>query len=424
MFQEKVGFASALNIAEEAVFGTPVPPTGAIPFSENTMNRDPGLFFPQVMAGVRDSQFFPLYGEEKDIGNVGAPLFPSNGILMLVAAIGHDGGSGAATAGGYGVLGTPTTPPHSTTLSAGASVGNTTITVASATGITPNVSVIQVDVNNTTTPTTAECRLVTNVVGTTLTLATALNYPHASAAPVQTVVAPFTHTITESVVLPSLTMEKNLGNTQSIQFAGSRVNKFELKGQATDSEAAFTADMIAQSYAILDVPSAVSFVDETPFVFSEFTLVWNGHTLSQATNFALGIENGVKAIYCFNGSHELQFAPALKLIANGSFDVVWDSLDDSTYGYFSQITNGTEATLSFSLTHPTGPGPGGAFNTGYSVELIMPLARLAKDTIDPKMGDVISETIMYEARRSLSTPGIAAGSIYAIINNQNFLPIG
>jgi Phage tail tube protein len=390
------------------------------------MNRDPGLFFPEVMAGVRDSQFFPLYGQEKDIGAVGAPLFPSNGLLILCAAIGHDGGSAAATAGGYGVVGTPTSPPHTSTISAPITAGASTFSITSAAGITPNVTIIQVDVNapSGSPVTTSECRLVTNVSGTTITVGTAFNYNHLSAAPTATVIAPFTHTITESVVAPSLTMEKNLGNTQSLQFAGCRINKFALKGQATDSAADFTADIVAQSVAILDSPSAVTFVDETPFVFSEFTLSWDGHTLSQATNFDLNIDNGVKAIYTMNGYHQLQFAPALKVIANGTFDVVWDSLDDATYGYFSQITDGTEGALSFSLTHPTGPGPGGAFNTGYSVELVMPLARLGKDTIDPKAGDVISEVVNYEARRSLSTAGIAAGTIYAIVNNQTYLPIG
>jgi hypothetical protein len=389
-----------LGIGKEAVFGTPVLPTQFVPFSENTIERDPGLFYPSLMTGSRDSQIFPVYGQEKDNGSIGAPLFPTNGILALIAAIGADGQPG------YGVTGSPGGSVN-TTLSAGVSPGATTITVASATGIVAGFTVLQIDTNNTSQPFTSECRLVTNVSGTTITLSSALVYSHGSGVAVKSVIAPYTHTIVQQSILPSLTIEKNIGGYQSLQFGGCRMNKYSIKGQATDTEATFTADVVAQSYAILNTPSALSIIDELPFVFAEFVLTWDGPTLAQATNFSLDIDNMLKPTWTMNGNHELQFNPATGLHVNGSFDTVWDSLNDPVYGYFQDITNGTEGALSFTLSHP---------GTAGSIVVNMGNVRLSKNQIPPKMNDLIMETINFEARRSLSaSPSVTIGA--TITNN-------
>ena len=386
------------------VYGTPVLPTQFVPFSDNTIERDPGLFFPSVMTGSRDSQIFPVYGQEKDNGSIGAPLFPTNGVLALVASIGGDAQPG------YGVTGTPGGGVN-TTLSGGLSAGAYALTVASATGIVAGQTVIQIDTNNVSQPFTSECRLVTIVVGNVLTLSSPLTYPHNNGVAVKSVVAPYTHSIVQLSILPSLTIEKNIGGFQSLQFGGCRMNKYSLKGQTTDTEATFTADVVAQSYAILNSPSALSIIDEEPFVFAEFTLTWDGGVLAQATNFQLDIDNMLKPTWTLNGSHELQFNPATGLHVNGSLDAVWDSLTDPTYGYFTDITNGTEGALSFALTHPSSAG---------SITVNMPNVRLAKDQIPPKMNDVVMETINFEARRSLSaSPSV---TLSATIIDNTYLP--
>lgn len=359
------------------------------------METDPGLFFPEVMIGSRDDQVFPLYGQEKDAGAIDAPLFPTNGIALLVNAIGGDANPG------YGVLGTAG-GSVSTTLSAGQSAGASTVAVASVSGVVANTTIIQIDVNNTMTPTTAECRLVTLITGSTLTLDAPLVYAHLSSAAVKSVVAPFTHEITELATLPSMTIEKNLGGSQSYQFAGSRVNKYTLKGQATDTEAAFTADLVSQSVAVLESPSAISFLDEEPFVFAEFNLEWDGGQLSQAGNFSIDLDNQLKTTYTFNGYHQAQFITPTALKVNGTFDTVFDALEGGEYAFFTQIQTGTEAALSFTLQHPAvGGGPPG-YPAGYSVALNMPAVRLAKESIAPKLRDVLMENLSFEARRNLS----------------------
>jgi hypothetical protein len=276
------------------------------------MNVDPGFFMPDTMVGTRDVGVFPVYGQEKDVGAIDGPLFPTNGIEMLVYTIGTD----AVT--GTGPL--------------------------------------------------------------------------------------YTHTVTQANTLASMTIEKNLGNTQSLQFAGCRPNKYSIKAAATDTTADFTADVVAQSYAILDSPSAVSFVNEEPFVFAEYTLIWNGHTLAQSSNFTIEINNETKPTYTMNGSHETQFVTPTILRVTGTFDVVWDSLDDATYGYFSQMQSQVDAQLSLAMTHPA---------SGGSITLTMPHVRLTRDVIDPKVAEVMMETISWTAHRSFGV----ASTLSAVIQN-------
>jgi hypothetical protein len=291
-------------VGKETTFGTAVTPDSFIPFSGNTMNVDPGFFMPDTMVGTRDVGVFPLYGQEKDIGAIDAPIFPTNGIELLVYAVGTD--SEVSGSGGL-----------------------------------------------------------------------------------------YTHTITQATNLASVTVEKNIGGTQSLQFAGARVGKYSVKAAATDTEAMFTADMTAQSYAILDNPSAVSFVQESPFVFAEYQLEWNGGYLTQSSNFTLDIDNGIKATYTFNNFHEAQFITPTVLRVSGTFDVVWDSLDSAQYGYFSQMENQVDAALNLSLIHPA---------SGGLITFTMPHVRLTKDVIDPKVADVVMETISWTAHRSIGVP--------------------
>lgn len=91
---EHAGSLSKVGIAKEVTFGVPVIPTATTPFTECTINPDPGQFSPPVLMGVREQQVFNGYGQYKFAGAVGGPLFPTNGIPFLVYAIGTDAVSG------------------------------------------------------------------------------------------------------------------------------------------------------------------------------------------------------------------------------------------------------------------------------------------------------------------------------------------
>ncbi len=401
LFQEKLGALSSTSVGKEVTFGTPVTPTSTIPQVSNSMIADPGLFYPQLMLGIRDANVFPLYGQSKNGGAVSGALFPSNGIEFLAAAIGTDASPGNGVTG--------STPTSSTTLSAGSAIGATTVTVASAAGYVVG-DIVQIDVNASTT-TTAECRKISTISVDTLTLDQALAYAHASGAAVAVVVAPFTHTIMQSNILPSLTIEQNFGNFQSLQYAGSRVSKYSLKGAAGNSETEAAIDVISQSYSVLNAPSALTVTNEEPFVFAEYVIEWNGGTIAQANNISVDIENGLKENWTFNGTHDLQFLSATTLKTSGELDVIFDSLNDATWGFFAQSQSGIEAALSVKFVHPTNLG---------SVTLNMPAVRLNKDAPETKLDDIIMEKLTWTARNNLSSS--TAYTVNAVIENSVYLP--
>lgn len=92
--QEYYAGLSDTGMAPEVSFGTAVPPTIFQPMTSNTLEYDPAWFSPEVMQAVRDRNIYNLYGAAKIAGGIGGPLYPTNGIPMLVYAIGTDAVSG------------------------------------------------------------------------------------------------------------------------------------------------------------------------------------------------------------------------------------------------------------------------------------------------------------------------------------------
>lgn len=381
---ERYGSQSATGVAKESTFGTAVPASSFLPMTGNGLELDPGLFFPKLQWGHRDAQVWGLQGQFKNAGSISGPIMPSNGAALIVAAIGADG------AVGFGVTGS--SPTNSTTLSASSTAGATSVTVTSATGYAVG-NYVQIDVNAAGT-TTSEVRKIQTISTNTLTLDSALVYGHANAAAVSKVVAPFTHSITQANSLPSLTVEKNLGNFESLQFSGSRVNKLSVSCQATNTEASLTADMIAKHAAVLATPTAITMVNEDPFVFAEAQLQLFGTPVNQAISVSLDVENGVKDIFTMNSSHDAQFLTPASLHVSAKTDVVFTSLDDATWGYWSQMLNGTTGALQFSLTHPT---------NGGSWTFNLPNVQIKSHTENQPFDDIIKSTLSLEAAYDFTT---------------------
>lgn len=470
---EKYGSLSATGFAKEAVFGTPVSANTFLPMMSNTMEEDPGWFSPHLMQNLRDLQVYNLYGEAKFQGTIHGPIFPSNAMEVMVASIGADsitgwgvygtvdtpssttlsGGTsvGAVTfsiasatgfamgqqvivgSGGIqearlisGLTGTSVTVADAlsfahasgatvisgttTTLSAPSIATATTVTVTSATGIVEG-TIIQIDVNSVSGTRTSEVRAVTNVATNTLTLDAALNFAHASGSQVVVVTDPYTHTINEQNTLASLTVEKNIGGFQSLQFAGCRANKFDLKAPVGNTAVEMSMEMIGRSVAVLDSPTEVSVVDEMPFVFAEANLNIFDTLRTEVSNTAISIENGLKETYTYSNFHGPSFITPVTLHTSGSIDLVFDSLNDATYGDFTKMANGTLGAFSFSLIHP---------GTGGVITVNMPQIVLNKYSNDLKMEDVVMSTLSYEASRPLS--GTNQYTIQATVSNAVYLP--
>lgn len=399
---EADGALSATGLAKEVTPGMPVAATTFLPMSGNSMNVDPGWFSPNLMQGLRDKQVYNLQGEEKFAGAIDGPLFPSNAMALMVAAIGADNVAGAGVTGTAG--------SGSTTLNGALTAGTNTFTLTSATGFSVG-QVIQVDVNGTGPTTTAECRKILTLVGTSGTVDSVWSFSHLTAAPVIGVAAPYAHTIQQQNTLPSLTVEKNIGNRQSLQFAGSKVNKFDLKAPVANEPASITADMMAQSVTVLDTPTAIAVTNESPFVFTEASVTFYGTARSEAANLTVSIDNAVKETYTYSGQHGPSFLTPISLHVSGTLDMVWSSLDDPTYGDFNRMYSQTLGALSLTLAHPA---------SGGSIILSIPQIALSKYTTDLKAADVVMSALTWEASRPLA--GSSQYTIRATVINSVYLP--
>lgn len=408
----------------ESTFGVPVlastsnPGSSFLPMTNVTMTPDPGLFSPKVMMGYRDINLFPLYGQLKNDGNVEGPIFPSNGIQLLVAAIGVD----------QTQVGSPASTAANGTLAA-ASAGATTLTYTVTNGAGPAVGdYIQVGpaigtFGSWQTPTPSGASFVTQVTAVTGSGPYTLTVPAipvavASDAVAQVCVAPFFHSIGTANVLPSLTIEKDAGGYQSLQFGGARVNKYSIKATNGNAEAQVTADLMAQSVNVLDTPTPIFVTPETPFVFAESQIELFNTWLVQATSLSIDIDNSVKATYTYNNSHEAQFITATGRVITGQFDVVYYSYDDATYGYESMMMQGAQGALSISMRHPGSLTYGSEAN--YGVQITMPAVNLDKYSQALKVDDVIVETFNFTAFVDLPSGGTTAVS--AVVANGQYAP--
>jgi hypothetical protein len=397
---ERYGSLSATGIAKEATFGTAVAATTFLPMTSNGLELDPSLFSPKVMFGQRDLNSWPLYGQFKAAGSLSAPLFPTNGMTLLAGSIGAD------AAAGNGVTGTGSASAN--TLNGGVSAGATTVVLTSATGYTVG-SYIQIDVNGSGPTTTAEVRKITVVSTNTLTLDAALGYAHLTGAATKVVTAPFTHTITQANTLPSFTVEKNLGNFESLQFTGSRINKFGLQQSAGNTEATLSVDLMSKNAAVLTTPTAISVTNENPYVYAEATATIFGTAVTQTTSVDLSIENGLKDTFTMAQAHTAQFITPVTLHASGKVDLVFTSLDDATWGYWTQMVNGTGGALAFSLAHPS---------SGGTVTINLPTTRIKTNGDAVKMEDVIITSLNFEAFLTFST----LTTLNATVINNVWLP--
>lgn len=292
---ERYGSLSATGVAKETTFGTPVAAADFLPMTGNTMEVDPGWFSPATMMGVRDAQVFSLHGEQKITGTVEGPLFPTNGITMLAAAIGAD-------------------------------------TVTGAT-------------------------------------------------------APYTHTLAEAVALHSLTVEKNIGGFQSLQFAGCKVGKLTIKATAGNEAATIAADMTGQSAAILTTPTAITVVNESPFTFANASVTLMSGARAEVTSIQVEVENGLKETYVFNGQHGPGFITPVTLKCTGTIDLVFDSLNDATYGDYANMVANTQGALALNLSQ----------GAAASIDINLAKVALSKYSNNLKVADVITAALTFEA---------------------------
>lgn len=416
---ETSGNLSAVGLAHEAVFNTPVTPTQFSPFNQIALMPEPGLFFPQTMMAIREADVFPLYGQQKMSGALDSPLFPLNGILAWIAAVGNDAyQSGSTTTTVTGTL-------------APAIVGATSLTWTAVTGVPTTAMTLQISgsapgtfgatVINAATPTAPAFIVKPSVVGGsgpyTLTVPAIPYAVTASNNKIQAVVAPFFHSVQPQNRPISLTVEKNVGGIESEQYSGALVNSFALKLPTTNAEASFSADFITAGVLPMATPTTVTGIDqEVPFVFAEGAISLFGTSINTVSNVSIDLGNNVKDTYTVGNSHLPTFLTPTTRTLSGQLTVVFYSLDDSTYGYFKQAlpstaTAGapTQGALSLTLTHP---------GTNGSFFINAPQVNLEKIGDEIRIGEVVMQTLSFHASYSISS-GYMLQSYFS--NNVNYL---
>jgi hypothetical protein len=136
-------------------------------------------------------------------------------------------------------------------------------------------------------------------------------------------------------------------------------------------------------------------------VFAEASLSLGGNARADVTNVTLDIDNGLKETYTYSGLHGPSFITPVSLKVSGTVDVVWTSLNASTYGDFTTMLNQAPGALSVAFTHP---GMG-----GYSITFSCPQVVLAKYANDIKFDDVVMSSLSFEASRPMT-----GGSQYTV----------
>jgi Phage tail tube protein len=413
---------SAVGLAHEVTFNTPVVPSQFDPFTQCSLMPEPGLFYPQTMMNIRETDVFPLYGQEKLAGALDSPLFPVNGILAWIAAVGSDAyQSGSTTATVTGTI-TPV------------AAGVTSLSWAAVTGVPLANMFIQISgsvagtfgpsvVNAATAAAPAFIVKPTVVTGAGPYTLTVPAIPYAITVlnqKAQSVVAPFFHGVAPQNRPISLTLEKNIGGFESEQYSGCMVNTYALKLPTTNAEASFSADIMAAGVATLSTPTTVAGIDqEVPFVFAEGALSLFGQSLTTVNNVTLNLGNTVKDTYTVGNTHLPAYLTPTTRTLSGSLTVVFYSLDDPTYGYFkaslpSTATAGspTQGALSLTLTHP---------GTNGSFFINIPQINIEKIADEIRIGDVVMQTLDFHASYSIAS-GYMLQSYFSNGTATGYLP--
>jgi hypothetical protein len=148
-----------------------------------------------------------------------------------------------------------------------------------------------------------------------------------------------------------------------------------------------------------------------PFVFAEASLTMFSHARAEVSNVQISIDNGLKETYTYSGQHGPSFITPVTLHVSGSVDLVFDSLDDSTYGDFTTMSNGTLGSLAFTLAHPDGSA---------TISVNLPQIVLSKYSNPLKMTDVVMSNMSFEATRPLT--GGNQYTIQSTVQNNSYLP--
>ena len=328
-----VGNKGFIAVGKETSYATPVAATDYLKINSESLETDPGNVAVPTISGTRASNTLSIQGESMGSGNVALPFGPLGSMRLFAAAIGADVVTPASN-----------TTPATTTLSAVANQGATSVTVASATGIAAGDQILIARAN----AAFSELHTVLSVATNTITLKAGetLGRGYPSGAAVTRIIPGTVHTLTPNENnIPSLTVEKALSTLASFQFAGMLVNKFGLK-LATNAAAEGTYDLWGQPATII-VPSTASYVQETPFSVKTIAVKLYGLSDPNVKSLELDVDNAVKGEWTFRGSNAPQIAYSSERKITGKLGILLNS--DTSLDYYTNAIQGTFGALNIAM---------------------------------------------------------------------------
>jgi hypothetical protein len=225
-----------IGVAKEAVAGTAVMPTITMPQTAFNPEDKPLWLKDEAWRNAMGATYGVIQGPMQSSLDMGGPFFGDSIGPCLLNMFGDYAVTGTAAGGG-----------GSTTLTAPAVAGASTLAVTAITNFSPG-DFIQIG-----TGTTAEVRKVLTAIATTITLDSTvaggvLYYGHASAQTVVEVTGPYTHKFFQlnsgvgaggsmSAQPPTNTFTDYTGMTPTVEarsYAGSVLSEIQITGAATD----------------------------------------------------------------------------------------------------------------------------------------------------------------------------------------------
>lgn len=342
------------SMADELTFGT-LPTTGYVrlPLVSNTLALNRDTVRSNVITGKRGiTNVRP--GNDNVTGALNFELGTSGleKVFRHLLGVGFSDGS---------------SPSTSTTLSAAASAGDTTVTVASATGLAVN-DFIRID---TTASEKSEVKKITAVNTNTLTLDAPLVYSHSSGANVVEVTAPFTHTYKRGPLPVGFTIQKHFEDiAQFYKYSGCRFNNGAITVPQTGL-ATLNCDVRGKTSVLASSASGGTLAEPTftPYISWEGALLESGVSVTTVTSFSITIDNALlDSVYAVGARERIKLPEQ----AGGATGNVGLYVEDTTI--LNKFRSETESSIKVTFTA-----------TPYSLEIFLPRIKYTGGAGDPSM---------------------------------------
>lgn len=300
-----------LGLAKESTVGTYVAPTVYIPFTS--------VDYEDIYTEIKDESY---RANDSTLQGMYQGVVEADWSIDLLAYADVTGHFLRAIIGPDTV-----TAGASTTLSAGSSIGATTVTVTSATGITTG-TYIQIG-----TGATGEVAYVSGVSGTTLTVssvagqAVGLLKAHNSA---DTVVAQTTHTFKQSTSAAkatySLTVYDTSSGTPTLGYSDAVFSDVQIK---IDPKGAVTLTTKAKSLpGVSQSAMTPTYTSLAPVLGWEWTMTNAGTTSTRGLSLDLSIKRQIEVIHSSNGVQAPREIFQGALDADATYKAIFENLTD------------------------------------------------------------------------------------------------